>query len=136
MQAAAFDQAHGQAQTTYARPRGVLRGGRRLRTALVWGGLGFITGAVFWHAVGFWDFMSAVVLNSGPDTELVRIAAARQQPGADELPTIYLVDPRSCTALELDRSANRTAVRPCPSDGLSLRLQPLRSREDLAVLTP
>jgi hypothetical protein len=108
----------------------------RLRTGLVWGGLGFLTGAIFCHAVGFWGSASTVALNAGPDTELVRVTPARQQPSAAELPTIYLIDPRICTALELDRSANRTAVRPCPSDGLTLRLEPVRDREDLAALTP
>ena len=41
------------------------------------------------------------------------------------LPSIHRVDPASCTSLELDRvAANRTVVRPCPSDGLALRLTP------------
>ena len=51
------------------------------------------------------------------------------------LPSIHRVDPASCTSLELDRvAANRTVVRPCPSDGLALRLDTGTDREDLAVL--
>lgn len=104
---------------------------RTLRAALLWGALGFFAGAIFWHAVGFWTFVSEVVLNRGDGAVFARAAAA--QP---ELPVIYLVDPASCTALELDRTANRTAVRPCPREGLALRLEASGDREDLAVLTP
>lgn len=50
------------------------------------------------------------------------------------LPSIHLVDPANCTSLELDREANRTVVRPCPSDGLALRLDTGTDREDLAIL--
>ena len=50
------------------------------------------------------------------------------------LPTIYLIDPANCTALLLDRGTNRTVVRPCPSNGLALRLEPVGGREDLAGL--
>lgn len=34
------------------------------RTPLVWGGLGFLAGVLAWHALGFWAFVSDVVLNS------------------------------------------------------------------------
>lgn len=104
---------------------------RTLRAALLWGALGFFAGAIFWHAVGFWTFVSEVVLNRGGGAAFTREAAAAQP----ELPVIYLIDPASCTALELDRTANRTAVRPCPPEGLALRLEPGGDREDLAVLT-
>jgi hypothetical protein len=98
---------------------------RALRAALLWGALGFFAGAIFWHAVGFWTFVSEVVLDSEGSVQFARQAATR--PGAlahPELPVIYLIDPASCTALELDRTANRTAVRPCPREGLALRWRP------------
>ncbi len=50
------------------------------------------------------------------------------------LPTIVHVDPANCTGLELDRQTNRTVVRPCPADGLALRLDNGDAREDLAIL--
>lgn len=35
------------------------------RTPFVWGGLGFVAGIFAWHALGFWSFVSDVVLNNG-----------------------------------------------------------------------
>jgi hypothetical protein len=108
---------------------------RSVRTALLWGALGFFAGAIFWHAIGFWSFVSDVVLNREGGTVFARAAAARLDAPPQELPVIYLVDPASCTALELDRAANRTALRPCPREGLALRLEQGGDREDLAILT-
>src|SRR5665647_2022752 len=111
---------------------------RPARGALACGAIGFACGAIFWHAIGFWSFVSDVVLNhAGGDTFTVRDA----QPDAGtletgSLPTIYLVEPASCTSLELDRPSNRTIVRPCPAGGLALRLDSGNDREDLAVLAP
>ena len=51
---------------------------------------------------------------------------------AGSLPTIYLVDPVNCSALQLNRETNRTELRPCPSSGLALRLDPETERESLA----
>lgn len=50
------------------------------------------------------------------------------------LPTILRIDPARCISLELDRLSNRTAARPCPPDGLALRLESGGERGDLAVL--
>jgi len=43
---------------------------RRDWTPLVWGGLGFMAGMLAWHVIGFWTFMSDVVLNAN-DTRTV-----------------------------------------------------------------
>ncbi|MCB1483604.1 MAG: hypothetical protein KDJ17_01785 [Hyphomicrobiaceae bacterium] len=51
-----------------ARPRA-----RRDWTPLVWGGLGFIAGMLAWHLVGFWSFMSNVVLHPN-DARAARVA--------------------------------------------------------------
>ncbi|MEZ5899881.1 MAG: hypothetical protein R3D51_10350 [Hyphomicrobiaceae bacterium] len=51
-----------------ARPRA-----RRDWTPLVWGGLGFIAGMLAWHVVGFWSFMSNVVLHPN-DARSARVA--------------------------------------------------------------
>lgn len=122
-------------EAVQAKPR------RGVRTALVWGGLGFVAGAAFWHAVGFWSFLSNVVLNdaSQAHAEAARanapavLVSGRPQPAA--LPTLYLIDPANCTGLALDRATNRIAVRPCPKNGLALRLERAGGREDLARLT-
>ena len=110
---------------------------RTKRAALLWAAFGFFAGAIFWHAVGFWTFVSEFVLNGNGGAAFAREVASPLDASAHpELPIIYLIDPASCTALELDRKANRTAVRPCPREGLALRLETGGDREDLAVLTP
>ena len=39
---------------------------RHLSPALLWGVLGFASGIVFWHVIGFWGFVSEVVLPAAP----------------------------------------------------------------------
>jgi hypothetical protein len=107
-----------------------------VRSALAWGGLGFVTGAIFWHAVGFWTFLSNVVLKA-PDTAAktaLTMGAAVPVRSQTSLPTIYMVEPANCTALALDRQSNRTLVQACPANGLALHLDPQGGREDLAIL--
>ena len=136
MQTATLVRDHSHAVRPAEVPAPVAEVRRGQRNGIVWGALGFCAGAIFWHAVGFWGFVSDAVLAGASDTELVRVADARAQLQPGESPTIHLIDPRKCTALELDRGTNRTAVRPCPSDGLSLRLEPGRTRADMAALAP
>ncbi len=103
----------------------------QLWAALLWGGLGFVAGAVFWHLVGFWSFLSEVVLDrtTGPQ------AAEASSPPIGLPAKVVLVDTARCTALALDRRAKLTLAVPCPEDGLALRLEPDNdAREDLAVL--
>ncbi len=119
----------------------VVRPRRGARSAMVWAGVGFIAGAVFWHAVGFWSFLSDVVLKgaSSMEAQIALAASPRAATAAREkadLPTIYLVDPANCTAVVLDRLSKRTVVRPCPPSGLALRLEPEGGREDMADLAP
>ena len=54
---------------------------RRDWTPLVWGGLGFMAGMLAWHVIGFWTFLSDVVLNAN-DTRATRSVpvATRAQP--------------------------------------------------------
>ncbi len=104
----------------------------RLRAALLWGSLGFIAGAVFWHLVGFWSFISEVVLDRTP----VAQAAVVAPPTANTIPTVVLVEANRCTTLALDRRSNLTVAVPCANDGLALRLLPQTAiRADLAALT-
>lgn len=114
---------------------------RRAHSAIAWAGLGFVTGAIFWHVVGFWTFLSNVVLKGATDPVAKTVlAGAAPSPTATsstkrKLPTIYLVDAAKCTALALDRRSNRTSLAPCPENGLALRLEPEGDREDLAIAT-
>jgi hypothetical protein len=110
-------------------------GRRTSRGAALWATIGFVSGAVVWHGAGLWDFVSAVVTN--PDGNAVasgdaHLAANPIETGS--LPSIHIVDPARCTGLELDRQANRTIMRACPSDGLALRLDAGNDRSDLAAL--
>jgi hypothetical protein len=104
--------------------------GRGLRTALLWSAGGFLAGALFWHAVGFWRLISYVVFDPAPT---VAQMAAVAPPSRVSLPTIYMVEPANCTALNLDRKTNSTVMQPCPRDGLALRLEANGERENLAV---
>ncbi len=62
-----------------------------------WGALGFVVGAVFWHFIGFWGFVSDVVLRGHPDD--TRVIA---QTGRD------------CTELMLDRETGLVKSIACP----------------------
>ncbi len=107
---------------------------RPVRGAALWASIGFVCGAIFWQAIGLWSFVSELV-HSGEEVA----AAQSAQPRGEEivtgsLPMIYHVDPTLCTSLELDRTSNATAVRPCPREGLALRLESDGGRGDLAVV--
>lgn len=104
---------------------------RGFRSALLWSAAGFLAGAVFWHAVGFWRFISDAVLDPAPGPAQM---AAVSRPSQVSLPTIYLVDAANCTALVLERKTNSTVMQPCPQKGLALRLEPNSERESLAAV--
>lgn len=86
---------------------------------LGWALCGFLIGAVFWHAVGFWSFLTTVVLN-GPEE-------------------IQIVEPQSmpllanCTVLVLDRRHGGTRAEPCRSEPLRLEARST-GRADRAVI--
>ena len=108
---------------------------RRPRSAAVGTAIGFACGAVFWHALGVAGL--SVKAPANPTGEAAYALAGAGGPTAIEtgsLPTIHRVDPAVCTSLELDRQSNRTVERPCPADGLALRLDNGDDREDLAIL--
>lgn len=62
-----------------------------------WGLLGFLVGAVFWHFIGFWGFVSDVVLRGHPDD--VRVVS---QTGRD------------CIEMMLDRETGHVKGIACP----------------------
>ena len=111
---------------------------RHVRGAALWATIGFVAGAVFWHAVGFWTFVSEVMFD-GTEPAAAEEMALAPPPGTSDivtgsLPTILHVDPARCTSLQLDRSSNLTSQRPCPADGIALRLEQGSERGDLSLI--
>ena len=102
---------------------------RAFRAAPLWSAAGFLAGALFWYAVGL-GFISDVVFDAAQRTGAM---AAVARPSQVSLPTIYLVDQANCTALILDRKMNSTVMKPCPEEGLALRLEANSGRESLAI---
>ncbi len=126
--------------------------------AAVYGALGFICGMIVWHVVGFWSFMSNVVLNS-PDasssrpqalaqSEVARrstAAASDTQAGAittgsiSSAPVAKARDVSRadlCLALQLDRASGTTRTAPCPDDAHTFRDAGFQRRADQVATTP
>lgn len=70
-------------------------------TMIGWGFCGFLIGALFWHAIGFWDVIGEEILQR-PEAK-VSIVARLALPER----------PPNCTTLALDRSTGRTISVPC-----------------------
>ena len=85
----------------------------RRTTTIAWGALGFVVGAVFWHFIGFWSFVSDVVLKGHPED--ARVVA---QAGQD------------CLELALDRATGRVASIPCPLFAAELAESRVTQRAD------
>jgi len=85
---------------------------------IAWGGLGFLIGAVFWHFIGFWGFVSDIVLRGHPED--ARIIA---QTGRD------------CTELALDRNDGGVKSLACPLHAAELPESGRVIREDSERLT-
>lgn len=108
-------------------------------SGLGWSVLGFVGGAVFWHFVGFWGFLSEVVLDGGPIGIMERAAI--------EAPALPQAQPRqrrvqvadasapACTLLSLDRKTGLTSARPCDADHPPLPADVSQGREDRVMTT-
>ncbi len=83
---------------------------------LGWGIMGFLIGAVFWHFIGFWGFVSEIVFvgSSVRDERLV------EQTGP------------LCTQLVLDRASGQVLDETCPNDTPLLNEGVLAVRGDFA----
>lgn len=81
-----------------------------------WGVMGFLIGAVFWHFIGFWGFVSEIVFvgSSVRDERLV------EQTGP------------LCVQLVLDRASGQVLDEACPSDTPFLNEGALAVRGDFA----
>lgn len=100
---------------------------------LGWSVIGFVIGAVFWHFVGFWGFVSEVVLAGGPPAPAM--AAAIYAPVVPEMRSrwVQVADATPCTLLTLDRQTGVTSAAPCGEDAQALRADTFQGREDRLV---
>lgn len=108
---------------------------------------GFIAGAVFWHFVGFWTFISHVAF-AHPETGRARFepAFAAMPSGPIETGSLRPVDRVStqnfeaaCTALARDPDTRQTQQRPCRKLARPMKVVPASTRQALqaiAIETP
>jgi len=109
-----------------------LRGKRAWRGTALWVTLCVVGGAIGWQAVGLPGVVAGMVRSPGGEASPERRQAhAGSAIETGSLPSIHRVDQARCTSLELDRSANRILVGPCPEGGLTLRLESDSDRGDL-----
>ena len=85
----------------------------------IWGFGGFLIGAAFWHLIGFWGFLSTVVLK-GPEPQ-VSVVARQADPAML----------RNCTDLALNRSTGQTYAVPC-AEQVPVLQEARLGRQDLA----
>jgi hypothetical protein len=103
----------------------------RVTPALLWGGIGFVLGALFWHLVGFWSFVSDVVLNatsSGPPVAIMRkndLQLLARKAAAEAAKT--------CIKLVRNPSGGDATARACDPDDPILTHTGLGKREDPVV---
>jgi hypothetical protein len=103
--------------------------------AAVWLSLGFVSGMIAWHAVGFWGFVSEAVLHrSAQDAAIAAKAADHHLSGDTSIVTGSLATfnprPGTCMALVIDRATGTTSAAPCNDDSQSLRDAGRRRRAD------
>lgn len=117
----------------------------RKRARMLWGGGGFLLGMLVWHVIGFWTFITTIVLkNPAASTtfELVeqverlvhdpkrssKLSATADEPVSAS--TAQHERRRQCSAIVLDRQSSITSVASCEPDVLPLRLVASGGRGD------
>lgn len=101
--------------------------------------LGFVAGAIFWHFVGFWSFMSHIVFTR-PET--ARHASVSPGPSSQASPIETgslqrlekLTSPKiekSCTTITRDLSNGQTRQSECRKLTRRMNLKPSSPRQDL-----
>lgn len=128
---------------------------RRDFTPALWGGAGFIAGMLVWHTVGFWTFVSDVVLNANDprartlEAFLPSLAAPAPAPkvmsripesavitAPQALRTATAATPFACVSLALDRTAGITNAQSCKGSPAELRDAGFNRRTDRLALRP
>lgn len=129
--------------------------GRRNWAPLLWGGSGFVAGMLAWHVIGFWSFVSNVVLHADDpraqtlEAFLPQLSASetaqkaqspvssvgRQmaQPVAKQAASEASL---ACVALSSDRGARGTSLSGCKGGASHLRDAGFNKRTDRLVLKP
>lgn len=82
---------------------------KSVSSATFWGLGGFVTGAIFWHFIGFWGFVSDVVFSSRSHLEDRQIAQSGPQcveVALDRVTQAIRTVPCALETPELDESAN------------------------------
>ena len=103
---------------------------------LGWSVIGFVIGAVFWHFIGFWAFVSDVVLAGGPIGAVERsvVYAVPQLQSRPRWVEMADASSSSCTTLLLDRDTGLTSARPCDGDAaMLLARDTFQGREDRII---
>lgn len=116
---------------------------------VAWGVIGFLFGAIFWHVVGFWDFLGGIFYKRQQEATVFERVLTLGQMMADEDRPLAEHERRArqaaqnCTTLVVDRFVGRTASRPCvvvirkvPEDaeaGVAAVRAPLEKLDKLAI---
>ncbi|MCC7253421.1 hypothetical protein [Hyphomicrobium sp.] len=97
---------------------------------LGWSVMGFVGGAVVWHFIGFWGFVSEVVL-AGGSTVAERPAIHASAPKAPpHWVQVAEASAPPCTVLSLDRRTGVTSARSCEAEHGPLPADSFQGRED------
>lgn len=112
------------------------------RRALTWGGFGFLSGALAWHMVGLWSFVSAVAFNGdkrdAPLPMLVERALKSRNPKPSDIVTGSIASATAgplegCVAVKRHAPSGGVALAPCPTGGAPLRDAGRQHKSDRGV---
>lgn len=110
-------------------------------SGLGWSVIGFALGAAFWHFVGFWSFVSDVVLAGHHERAVISRAALPEQRHLPEVRAQFVrtadasSGSSSCISLVLDRRTGVTSGRSCDASFVPSVMEPFGGREDRAVMS-
>ena len=110
--------------------------------------LGFVAGSVFWHFVGFWDFVGRIVFHkpkapiAGPHKsglvepkvydQLPSAAAAAGTDGVTALGGAVAID--NCITIVRDPATGQSQSQACPAESVPMRIGTSLRRGDFARL--
>ena len=147
---AARDEAALTAETSFETPTEQRPAFTGSKIPLVWGGLGFAAGIVASHVIGFWSFVSDVVVHGHVNdrgTRPVTAAVSRPASRPDVAQKVVVTPPEAaragtdaaqgrCIALRIDRAQGETHLVSCETQETALRDAGFRRRGDLVAARP